>query len=163
MVAGSMPRSVARRRALGEILISGAPCPATGSPDVRIAERPASDWRPVRAGGALEGAGSPGFTSQAMIAPTGTTAPSRALTAERTPSPGASTLDVGPRPLQIARSPKGARSSAGEHSLHTGGVTGSIPVAPTISPVMHVGNAFGKSKSANIRIGSNESRYRFFD
>src|ERR1700730_14790464 len=26
----------------------------------------------------------------------------------------------------------GARSSAGEHSLHTGGVTGSIPVAPTI-------------------------------
>ena len=25
-----------------------------------------------------------------------------------------------------------ARSSAGEHSLHTGGVTGSIPVAPTI-------------------------------
>jgi hypothetical protein len=24
-----------------------------------------------------------------------------------------------------------ARSSAGEHSLHTGGVTGSIPVAPT--------------------------------
>ena len=27
-----------------------------------------------------------------------------------------------------------ARSSAGEHSLHTGGVTGSIPVAPTIKP-----------------------------
>ena len=26
----------------------------------------------------------------------------------------------------------GARSSAGEHSLHTGGVTGSIPVVPTI-------------------------------
>src|ERR1051325_2719760 len=25
-----------------------------------------------------------------------------------------------------------ARSSAGEHTLHTGGVTGSIPVAPTI-------------------------------
>src|SRR5215813_4821722 len=28
--------------------------------------------------------------------------------------------------------PERARSSAGEHSLHTGGVTGSIPVAPTI-------------------------------
>src|SRR5262245_53262521 len=28
---------------------------------------------------------------------------------------------------------KGARSSAVEHSLHTGGVTGSIPVAPTIA------------------------------
>ena len=28
--------------------------------------------------------------------------------------------------------PVRARSSAGEHSLHTGGVTGSIPVAPTI-------------------------------
>src|ERR1700692_3578344 len=27
--------------------------------------------------------------------------------------------------------PRRARSSAGEHSLHTGGVTGSIPVAPT--------------------------------
>ena len=27
--------------------------------------------------------------------------------------------------------PERARSSAGEHSLHTGGVTGSIPVAPT--------------------------------
>src|SRR5215470_16590244 len=26
-----------------------------------------------------------------------------------------------------------ARSSAGEHTLHTGGVTGSIPVAPTIT------------------------------
>ena len=25
-----------------------------------------------------------------------------------------------------------ARSSAGEHTLHTGGVTGSIPVAPTM-------------------------------
>ena len=30
------------------------------------------------------------------------------------------------------RQGSGARSSAGEHSLHTGGVTGSIPVAPTI-------------------------------
>lgn len=38
------------------------------------------------------------------------------------------------RLLEAAR--PGARSSAGEHSLHTGGVTGSIPVAPTIlSPV----------------------------
>ena len=30
----------------------------------------------------------------------------------------------------------GARSSAGEHSLHTGGVTGSIPVAPTIKSLI---------------------------
>src|SRR5271155_22760 len=30
------------------------------------------------------------------------------------------------------RRPGRARSSAGEHTLHTGGVTGSIPVAPTI-------------------------------
>src|SRR5207302_2158427 len=29
-----------------------------------------------------------------------------------------------------------ARSSAGEHTLHTGGVTGSIPVAPTTSSVV---------------------------
>src|SRR5437762_3488157 len=28
-----------------------------------------------------------------------------------------------------------ARSSAGEHTLHTGGVTGSIPVAPTMTSV----------------------------
>jgi putative endonuclease len=33
--------------------------------------------------------------------------------------------------LRYSRFPFGARSSAGEHSLHTGGVTGSIPVAPT--------------------------------
>src|SRR5579871_397684 len=32
----------------------------------------------------------------------------------------------------LMASPSWARSSAGEHSLHTGGVTGSIPVAPTI-------------------------------
>ena len=31
-----------------------------------------------------------------------------------------------------ASSLQGARSSAVEHTLHTGGVTGSIPVAPTM-------------------------------
>jgi hypothetical protein len=37
-----------------------------------------------------------------------------------------------PRPRHLCPGSR-ARSSAGEHSLHTGGVTGSIPVAPTIS------------------------------
>src|SRR3984893_14189862 len=39
----------------------------------------------------------------------------------------------------------GARSSAGEHSLHTGGVTGSIPVAPTIKIKFPQGNTAGRS------------------
>jgi hypothetical protein len=38
-------------------------------------------------------------------------------------------LDSSDRPLHTGGR---ARSSAGEHSLHTGGVTGSIPVAPTM-------------------------------
>ena len=50
------------------------------------------------------------------------------LVEQRTENPrvGGSNPPLGtiPRP--------GARSSAGEHTLHTGGVTGSIPVAPTI-------------------------------
>src|SRR3546814_11956193 len=36
--------------------------------------------------------------------------------------------DAGLRPV-----PERARSSAVEHTLHTGGVTGSIPVAPTMA------------------------------
>src|SRR6185437_16395082 len=42
----------------------------------------------------------------------------------------------------IGSSDDRARSSAGEHSLHTGGVTGSIPVAPTIGcPELEVDSA----------------------
>ena len=36
-----------------------------------------------------------------------------------------------------ASSFQGARSSAVEHTLHTGGVTGSIPVAPTMISFGH--------------------------
>ena len=52
--------------------------------------------------------------------------------------------------------PERARSSAGEHSLHTGGVTGSIPVAPTIAFAAAVlgGPAGGRScRSTFLPIG----------
>jgi adenylate kinase family enzyme len=45
--------------------------------------------------------------------------------------PGAERLDRFPAGLLNAPCRGRARSSAGEHTLHTGGVTGSIPVAPT--------------------------------
>ena len=49
-----------------------------------------------------------------------------------------------------------ARSSAGEHSLHTGGVTGSIPVAPTIKirdleQLNRVGRKHGQHVGSNFR------------
>src|SRR5258708_444054 len=37
--------------------------------------------------------------------------------------------------MRRARSARRARSSAGEHTLHTGGVRGSIPLAPTMISV----------------------------
>ncbi len=37
---------------------------------------------------------------------------------------------------RIDRQWRRAASSAGEHSLHTGGVTGSIPVPPTINDLI---------------------------
>jgi hypothetical protein len=44
-----------------------------------------------------------------------------------------------------------ARSSAGEHSLHTGGVTGSIPVAPTtIRPSSHPWHTESSSNSGRV-------------
>lgn len=53
----------------------------------------------------------------------------------RTVSPtGATFLTAPGERSKKAPSLRRARSSAGEHSLHTGGVTGSIPVAPTICP-----------------------------
>ena len=61
--------------------------------------------------------------------------PALAATASLTRISGAA-LDVKPEAPIARRSAIGrqrARSSAGEHSLHTGGVTGSIPVAPTIN------------------------------
>ena len=45
---------------------------------------------------------------------------------------GASLDTHKPRALLGSPLDGGARSSAGEHCLHTAGVTGSIPVAPTI-------------------------------
>src|SRR4051795_7052770 len=44
-------------------------------------------------------------------------------------------LDMLPGDPLNAAWPGRARSSAGEHTLHTGGVTGSIPVAPTTTSV----------------------------
>jgi hypothetical protein len=50
-------------------------------------------------------------------------------------------LDISPaRPAKCGR-PGRARSSAGEHTLHTGGVTGSIPVAPTILSALSISSA----------------------
>ena len=63
--------------------VSGACDPGTMNPEPGTPNpEPAAD---------ASGAVSPGCSSHAMVCPTGMTAPSRAVTAERMPSPGAST------------------------------------------------------------------------
>src|SRR5690349_12847052 len=51
--------------------------------------------------------------------------------------PAAQTARVGPL-FQRGQLMNGAISSAGEHCLHTAGVTGSIPVSPTIQGYYYV-------------------------
>jgi len=91
---GQTPCSRASRRAFGDILASeeeggvGLPGPALWAwgPAATLPVR-----RPVCAGAAAIGGASPGASSQAIVCPTGMTAPSRAETEERMPSPGDST------------------------------------------------------------------------
>ena len=60
-------------------------------------------------------------------------------------------LTDGPRPLYMTRLIR-ARSSAGEHCLHTAGVTGSIPVAPTMETLAEtLGFSFGRDHHENRR------------
>src|SRR5437879_3535361 len=90
----STPCSRASRRAFGEILSSDGetgvglltPALATAPPAATVSVR-----RPVCAGAVAIGSASPGASSQAIVWPTGITAPSWAETAERMPSPGDST------------------------------------------------------------------------
>src|SRR6267142_298575 len=92
----STPRSLARRRALGEILgppSAAAAVSACAGVEVGAAARGCSVV--FRAAGAVvgESAGgcSPGFTIHAIVMPTWTTSPSCDLTPARTPSAAAST------------------------------------------------------------------------
>ena len=91
-LAMSTPCSRASRRAFGEIFApaTDAGSGAAGAAAAAVAAgadsifRPLCDWAPP------VGTASPGFSSHAMVCPTGTTSPTFAVTPDSTPSPPAS-------------------------------------------------------------------------
>ena len=127
---------------------AAAPAPAgsAASPPRRDSGRPpaASDRPPGRSGSFCVSLASPPDFGRAGVGRAGVmgkrkspTLPSPQVGGGRESSPTFCKLPSAHPCLTAhdrlnAGPPERARSSAGEHSLHTGGVTGSIPVAPTI-------------------------------